>query len=490
MIKSDRKDEPDDMHNIVLKSGAGYTSDMHTMGRWVLILLISVTVKQAIYIFVIPAWQVPDEPAHAAYIQSVVEQKRWPVYSDRGMDMSREMFVSMTAIEDANPLRLGRHYPPGFLSVPRSGARQLVGDNAPVRNLAARNSPAYYLYAGLAYIATYQHDLGTRLLAMRIATSLLLLVTVWLAVRLAVNLGQPRWFALTIGAVVGWHPAMSAIFAGVNPDAALTLVSTWSFYLMLSPMTGSTKKRLLLVALSVGLAASLKPAGWFLIGPAIVWLLFRYHVLGRATWWKFALLGTAIIAVIGGGWLAIQSGRSSSQVLAVASNESLGLSPNVILNNDLFERPAIVFRTWWGHLGWSGVSGYTFEWVYVGALIITLLVGIGSVVWLIRRGVHNQHWRTVLIAAVGVLSLEGLYQYLYWQAGLREGMTHFPVHGRYYLPLIVPLALWLAAGLRQCLPSKARWTASVVLICFSGAAAIALIFRAWALYRFERLGGW
>lgn len=468
----------------------GILLDMHTMGRWVLILLISVAIKQAIFIFIIPAWQVPDEPAHVAYVQSLVEQGHLPVFSDQGMDMSREMFISMTAIEDANPLRIGRHYPPGFLSVPHSGNRHLVDDDAPVRNLAARNSPAYYLYASLGYIATYQQDLETRLLAMRIVTSLLLLVTIWLAVRLAVNLGQPRWSALTIGAVVGWHPAMSAIFAGVNPDAALTLVSTWGFYLMLSPMTGSMKKRLLMLALSVGLAASIKPAGWFLIAPAILWLFYSYRVLDRARWWKLALLGTAIIAVVGGGWLATQSWRSSSRVLAIAPNESLGLSPKVILNNDIFERPAIAFRTWWGHLGWSGVSGYTFEWVYAGALIITLLAGIGSVVWLIRRARHNDHWRTIIIAAVGILSLEGLYQYLYWQAGLREGMTHFPVHGRYYLPLIVPLALWLAVGLRQCLPSRARWTASVALIGFSGAATIALIFRAWSLYRFERLVGW
>ncbi len=468
----------------------GILLNMHTMGRWVLILLISVAIKQAVFIALIPAWQVPDEPAHVAYVQSIFEQQHFPIFSNRGMDVAPEMVASMTAIEDANPERLGRLYPPGFLSTATSGPRRLTDGSAPVRNLAARNSPLYYLYTGAAYIATYQQSLETRLLAMRAMSALLLLVTVWLVVRLAINLKLSAGTALALGAVVGWHPAMSAIFAGVNPDTALILASTWTFYLLLSPITGSTKKRALLIATAVGVATSIKPEGWFLGVPAFVWLVWQYRTITRPVWWKLFGLGGSIMAVIGGGWLLLQSWRSTTDVIVAQPTRHGTLAWNVILNNDLFERPALVFRTFWGHLGWSGVSGYTYEWVYSLILIVTALAAVGSAAWLINRKATASHRRLVWLSVTSALSLEIFYQYLYWQAGFKEGATHFPVHGRYYLPLIAPLALWLVAGIRQLLPVKRQWLANTVVAGSVMTATMALIVRAWALYRFERLAGW
>lgn len=461
---------------------------MKMMGRWLIALLLAVAIKQAVFIVVIPVWQVPDEPAHVAYVQSIIEHRRLPIFSDQGMDVSPELLTSMTAIEDANPARLGRHYPPGFLSTGSMSQRAMVDGSAAVRNLAARNSPIYYAYAGVPYLAAYQQSLEDRVMAMRAATALLLLVTVWLAVQLAYVVFRSTGAALAVGAVVGWHPAMSAIFAGVNPDAGLILVSTWCLYLLLSPVTGSVSKRLLLIMLTVGLAIAIKPAGVFLAVPAgwWAWRQYRNLVLPR---WPSMLVGGLLAIVVGGGWLALQSWRSPTDVVTGPALGLAGLPWPTILNNDIFERPAIIFRTLLGHLGWSGVSVYAPEWVYRVVLAMYCAAVAGSIIWLVRNKKSSNAWVTIGLLGLGVLALELFYQYLYWSAGLRSGATHFPVHGRYYLPLIGGLALWLVGGLRHLLPGKYWWLANVLIVGSTVVATGALFVRAWTTYRFERLAG-
>lgn len=463
---------------------------MQTMNRWLIALVLVVALKQAVLILVIPAWQVPDEPAHVGYVQALVEDHTFPILSDQAMDVSSELRRSLTAIEDANPSRHGRHYPPGFLVSGKTGDRRAHNEAGLIRNLAARNSPAYYLYEGLAYSAVYQGSLETRLLAMRAASSLLLLVTIWLAVAATFAVSKNRWLALAVGAVVGFHPAAGILFAGVNPDAGSTVLATLIFWLFAVPLTKPLERRWYMMTILVGFAAALKPSGWFLALPALIWLLIntrRATIIYRL---KLIIIGGGIMAVIGGSWLAIQSWRSVTPVASIVSQPAMGLSWQRILNNDLFERPFMTFRTFWGHLGWSGVSGYSSSWVFVGAFFLGLLAAAGSIIWFVRQARNKQSIDVVLILTAAILSLEALYQWLYWQAGLNTGYSHFPVHGRYYLPLIWPFALWVVMSVSQLVSRKKQWLATLVVSAFTIASTLAIIVRAWALYCLERLAGW
>ncbi len=463
---------------------------MKRSSRWFLILLMAVAAKQAIVISILPPWQVPDEPAHVGYVQALVEDRRLPVFSSQRMDLSAEMVRSLTEIEDANPQRLGRHYPPGFVMVAGETDRRVAAAGQPVRNLAARNSPIYYLYAAVGYLAAYPADLTTRLMVMRAMTSVLLLGVVWLSVLTARRFSTDERFALIVGAVVGFHPATSLIFAGVNPDAALTLAATWSFWLMVRPVeAGTVVRRGWLIALSVGLAASIKSPGWFLVGPAVVWLWGQRTTLPKIRWWKMAGVGAMIAMVTGGGWLLAQSLRGSSDVINFFGAEQSSLSWNRILQNDLMRRPIIVWRTLWGHVGWSGVSRYSPWWVIGAMFIVFAWSSVGLLVEWIRRRAREKI-RLAIMLGVGAITLEALYQWLYWQAGLRDGATHFPVHGRYYLPLIVPLALTLVAGARRLVPQRRGRLADGAVVLVVTGSLVMILAQAWSLYRFERLVGW
>lgn len=458
---------------------------MRKTSLWALVVLAAVTVKQLIFVWVIPPWQVPDEPAHVAYVQTLVEDKRWPVFSTERMDVSKEMLTSLTRIENLNPQRIGRHYPPGFLDHPSQGGDRVVRPGEAARNLAARNSPLYYSYVATGYLLAGAGDLETRVLTMRFFSAVLVLVVVWLAMAIARTFSNHRFLYLSIGVIVGFHPAISLIFAGVNPDTLLTLAATWALWLMVTKPTGSIVRRGLLIALSVGIAASIKPPGWFLILPAGVWISRQWSRLSRPMFWRLTILGALIIGFFGAGWLIIQSTQSTTDVVQVQANNAQPLSWERVLQNDLFERPTIVWRTFWGHVGWSGVSKYAPEWFYVTTIIIHIAAWVGAV----RGFTRSKSWRSwpVWIFISSAISLEGLYQWLYWQSGLTTGAHSFPVHGRYYLPLIVPVATLILFGLLELLPRRfhtiaAGWVAALVV----GSSIITLA-TVNSLYQYEGL---
>lgn len=457
--------------------------------RWLILLLVAVMVKQGWFLATIPAWQVPDEPAHVAYVQALVEQHQIPIFSDQGMDVSREMLYSLTALEDSNPRRLGRHYPPGFLQAPQRTDRHLTDDDKPIRNLAARNSPMYYLFVALPYGLAYNESLENRLFTMRFFSSLLLLVTVWFSVRIAKNFSGSNWFGYTVGAVVGFHPAASLLFTGVNPDAGLTVVATIAFWLLLQPINVQRARRqVLLLALVIGVAMSIKSPGLFLIAPAIVWWILQRKKLPWRTWISLGGIGGGTFVFLGAGWLFLERILSPSAVINFFGVSNQPLSWQRILNNDLFERPAIVFRTWWGHIGWSGVSRYNQEWVYTLLTFLTFVAILCTIILLWRR-----QWRwssQAFIFITGTILLEGVYQVLYWRAGLLTGATHFPIHGRYYLPLLAPLSIFFVHGLSAILPQRWRWAGYSIAVCSVVISTAVIGYQAFHLYSFERAAGW
>lgn len=460
---------------------------MKMFNRWLVALLALVAIKQGIFISIIPTWQVPDEPAHVAYVQAIVDQGKFPIYSDQGMDVSRELQESLTAIEDTNPNRIGRHYPPGFLSVVNDTNRQAADNKVPVRNLAARNSPLYYLYESLPYWVTRSWPLERRVDAMRIASAFLLLGVVWLAIKIAQVFSANRWFCLAVGFVVGFHPAASLLFTGVNPDAALTFVATWAFWLMVQPVAkDQIWRRGLWIAVTVALAASIKTPGWFLVAPALAWYLGQYTKTSRQQWWLLGGVSTMILLFVGAGWLLVQAEEATTGVVSFSATSRPPLSWQRVLENDLFQRPIIFWRTWWGHSGWSGVSRYNEPWVYLMMLVGTIVASMGM-----ARTAWRRHWTfPVVILITGCVALEIFYQVIYWQAGLVSGTSHFPIHGRYYLPLIVPVALFLVFGIGKIFPRRRSWIGYGIMIILMTITTTAMIGRVWELYRLERAAGW
>ncbi len=454
---------------------------MSFIRSWKFAILVLVALKQIVFISLIPVWEVPDEPAHVAYIQALVDQRRWPIFSGQGMDVTPELQTSLQQNEAANSTRLGRHYPPNFLStdVPKGNVS---------RNLAARNSPAYYWYETLPYLATSGMPLENRVLVMRLWSSLLLIWAVWLVMRVAEHIFRNPWMTGTSGFVAGFFPVSSLLFSGVNPDAGLTALATLAFWLMVKPVEPENiLRRVIGLAVVVGLAASVKSPGWFLVLPLLGWWLQQRRSMPNRRWFFLGLGGAGIVGLLGASWLVIQYFQTTSEVLTFSGAHQAPLSWKLVLNNALFERPVLVFTTWWGQIGWSGVSRYNFPWVYALASIVTTIAALGAVIGFCRK--HFRFTSEAVLFFLGALSLEALYQYLYWQAGLTNGTRHFPTHGRYYLPLLAPVSMFLVFGWSDLFQKHRRWGAGIV----TGAVMVTMVavaLQTWWLYAPERAAGW
>jgi hypothetical protein len=273
-----------------------------------LALLALATVEALAWIIVLPPLQGPDEIAHFAYTERMVETRSIPFYpsgppSNSGHSTSTE--TNAAAIyggilaESRNPFAR----PPGSeLSV------ELWRRQAPRTDHAARadggyasamgSPPLYYLYAALPYLATYPLDFFDREFAMRVANIPLLLALVALTWAIAGMLLPRRSLQVLATAAVALNPQLTHLAAVVNPDLFLATIWAAFFYLAILVVTrGATRGRVAgIVALT--LASCLTHGrGIAIVVPAAFVL-----TLG---WWRWRRPSPrAVIAVLTGAGAA------------------------------------------------------------------------------------------------------------------------------------------------------------------------------------------
>ncbi|HEV7460521.1 MAG TPA: DUF2142 domain-containing protein, partial [Solirubrobacteraceae bacterium] len=199
-------------------------------------VLLVVTVAWALFL---PPWQSPDESQHFAYAQSVAERFALPG------DRTRKTFSTEQGLAD-NRSRTGREgripgaewRPDAFDRWQKKAAKLPASarSDGGGRNTASANPPLYYLYVALPYRVFEGSSIFGRLLAMRIWSGLLLLVTATATWLLAGELlGRSRSLQLAASATAGLVPMTAFMSASVNPDALL--YALWSLALWLGVRT-------------------------------------------------------------------------------------------------------------------------------------------------------------------------------------------------------------------------------------------------------------
>src|SRR5436305_1712853 len=145
--------------------------------------------------------------------------------------------------------------------------------------------PLYHAYAGIAYRAVPTSNVFTRLLAMRLWTVPLVLLTVLGAWLLAGELfGPNRPLQLVAAGTVGLQPMITFMSSGVNPDAAAYSSGAFVLWLGVRALRREPDR-----ATVIGLVASLVIAGLVktalltLVPAAIIALAIGLHRAGRLT---------------------------------------------------------------------------------------------------------------------------------------------------------------------------------------------------------------
>jgi hypothetical protein len=285
-----------------------------------LALLLAVALVESVaWATLLPPMQGPDEIAHFAYTQKLVEAPTIPwhhIDAQDGRGYSTEVNVA-TRWAQLSTLAQNVAARPAWTSaderlveshLDRLGAHDRA-DGLYVS--AMQNPPAYYLYEAVPYVIASSGSLFTRAYLMRLANVPLLLIVVAAAWLLGGELFAATWRRTVVAALVALNPQLIHASAIVNPDIALAAL--WSVGLLVAVRTvrhGLTPQRVASLAAVSVLSPLTQPRGLPFVAAAAVavawaWVARRRRdrawLPSRALGWT---AGAAILIASTVGWLA------------------------------------------------------------------------------------------------------------------------------------------------------------------------------------------
>ena len=450
-------------------------------------LLAAVAILGCAWALLVPPWQSPDENAHFAYAQYLVEELDLPGETGRPLFSSEQQLANDRSNADQTAQILATK--PSWSDAEyedwrrddralESGKRADGGGPNPART----NPPLYYGIAGAAYGLASGGDVFDRLYLMRLLSVVLLLVTVAATWALAAELlPGDRRLALAAAGVAGLQPMASFISASVTPDALL--FALWALALWLGariigrgPALGTAAA----LGAVIGLAVLTKATSYALVPAAGLALLVgvarhRPAARGRAA----LAVGAAALAfaVPAGGWLVTARAldRPAVNQIAGASAASKDPSPREFASYLWqFYLPRLPFQeqipiaaglpvhdTWvktgWAAFGWLEVR-FPNPVYAVLALLSLAALALGAFA-LVRAG-PEQRLTLAFLALAALALLAGLH----WTEYLSFVRTGEPFNqGRYLLPLLPAMGVLTAAAVGLLSPRRRAVAVPVLL---------------------------
>jgi Predicted membrane protein (DUF2142) len=442
--------------------------------------------------FITPPFQVPDEPAHFAYVQQLAETGRLPNSSGEqyspeetaALQALRQEYIKQTPQElsiysQAEQQRLQR-----ALTAPLS--RKGEGDGG----VAASEPPLYYALETIPYGVGTAGTLLDRLELMRLLSALMAgLTALFTFLFVRELLPGVRW-AWTVGALgVAFVPLFGFTSGAVTPDAMLFAVSAALFYCLARAFRrGLTKRSAYAIGavIAVGLLTKLNFVG--LLPGAILGLVLLARAAARTSagtayrWLAGALAIGACPAVI----YALVNTISGHPTLGLVSGAIGGETHHGSLIGEIsyiwqlylprlpgmphdfpgfFTTRGIWFQGYVGLYGWFDT---TFPaWVYNAALVPTALIALLCTrALIVGRGMLRGRLGELSVYAaigVGVLLLVGADSYQ-----LFPGTAAEYGQARYLLPMLPLLGAVLALAARG---AGRRWgptAGALILVLFLG----------------------
>ncbi|HEX5147198.1 MAG TPA: DUF2142 domain-containing protein, partial [Conexibacter sp.] len=426
------------------------------------------TCNAAAWSLITPAFQVPDEVAHVAYVQHVGESGAPPPVP-RAIEISPEQRMAMA---DAG---YGSFTAPTLHAAAWSPfqQRRLVADLRRPLSRRARvtvgegepEPPLYYALEAIPYRAAHAATLLDRIALMRLLSACLAGLTAMLCVLFVRECLPGRPWAWAVGGLgVAFAPMLGFISGGVNPDAMLFALSAAVFVCVARAWRRGVTLRLALALgalLGVGLLTKVNCFG--LVPGALLGLALAARRAEGAWNRRVAGRAAAALALAGGlfllgGWVQavalhrpVAVGRPASPESHVGLLEHAGYVAQVFLPRLPFlpattlVRPGYqqLFETAAGVFGWVVV--WLPRWAYDAAAAGLALVAVLAGRMLLAEP-RELRWRAreltgYAVTAGAMLLLVGL------AADVRRDILHI-VQGRYLLPLLPLFALLLALGAR------------------------------------------
>jgi hypothetical protein len=420
-----------------------------------------------------PPFQIPDEPAHYAYVMQLAETGSLPV--SRSGQFSNQELLTLIGLHQFDVRQQQPRHTIGSLTEERELEQDLrvaskLGERgSPVAGVATSQPPLYYALESVPYMLAGGTILN-RLALMRVASAFTAgLVALFVFLFIRELLPRDSWTWTAGGLAVAVSPLLGFMCGAVNPDGLLYAVSAATFWSLARGFRRGLNARAAIVigvSLAVGLMTKVNFIG--LVPGVLAGVILLGIRAARSGTGRQALLWVALVLGIGFSPAAVYaianflSGHSTFGLVSEAAREALVHSPARQLNYiwQLYlpripgtpnEFPGLspLRQIWFnGFVGLYGWFDTTFpQWVNQAALFpaLLLLALFGRALLRARAVLWAHRGELVVYGAmvVGLLTLIG-----------GASFFHFPLHQteaepRYLLPLLPLLGAALALIVRS-----------------------------------------
>ena len=402
-------------------------------------LLLIFVVVAALWSLGLPAFETPDEPGHARYVNFLIENARLPRAGDEAPGEA--------------------HQPPLYYALAATVAT--VGSLGPIDVTLERN-PAFRWYGG-ASESKYLHAPGEQpplsgsaraLHWLRLLSVCLGAGTVAMVHRLA-SAAAPPPRALLAAGLVAFLPQFTFVSASLNNDNLANLVAAATLACLALAVAAPGRPRLspwVAAGALAGVGLLVKFTGLVMLACGLIAIaLTRRQARPSSARKTLAFLVPALIVPAP---LLLRNLMVLGDPLgAAAQMETLPqlLDRKTILSTYFVaEFPSVLFRSFWGTFGWMSfpLSGV----FYAVCLLLTLAGLLGLALG--RRDETTRRLHRLFAAAIA-LQLAQIVVY---------NLTFTQAQGRFLFPVIGPIAILLATGLTD-LAARAGLRVSYAAVC-------------------------
>lgn len=444
-----------------------------------------------VWSFITPAFQVPDEVAHVAYVQAIGETGS-PPRDPPALTISREQATMMADTRfgaiGSNTYRAAVWSPAQRRLLAADLARPLSRRQTIPAFEAEPEPPLYYALQAIPYRVAHDGSLLSRLTLMRLCSALLAGLVALLSFQFVRECLPSRPWAWTVGGlVVALAPMLGFVSGGVNPDALLFALSAGLFACVARAWRRGLTMRLALCCGVLIAAGMLTKVNFYALVPGA---LLGLALAARRTRYAFdrrlaPLLGAVVVPAValflaGAAFETFVWHRSITAARPIAPESHVGLLSHlgyvwqVFLPRLPFEprtnlaEPGYVqlFRSFVGAFGQLVV--WFPRWVYRLAAV-GLAVALALAARTLAADPRVLRWRRGELLGYVAMALS-LMLLVGASADLRRNLIVI-VQGRYLLPLLPLLGLLLALAARG---AGDRWGRAVGVGIVTGAVAWSL----------------
>jgi hypothetical protein len=455
--------------------------------RAALTIAIVASLNAAAWSFITPPFQVPDEVAHVAYVQSIAETGAPPA-DPRVAAVSPEQ---MTAMDDTafGTLHAAAWSPLQQRRIALDG-RQPLSRRATIPFAEGEpEPPLFYTLQAIPYRAAAGAPLLDRMILMRLLSAGLAGATALLCFLFVRECAPGRRWAWTVGGLgVAFAPMLGFVSGGVNPDALLFALSAALFLCVARAWRRGLTRRLAPGVGALIAAGMLTKVNFYGLVPGTLLALALAARRGEGAWngrvarlvGGAMVLGGVLFALGVGFELAVWErpfavGRPASPTSHVGLLSHLGYIWQVFLPRLPFQSPTTLTHPGYEQLfhTFVGAFGLLVVWLPSWAYRLATAAAVLIVAFAMRTLLSDPRelrWRRREL--LGYAAMTGVMLLLIGlSADLRRDILHI-VQGRYLLPLLPLFGLLLALGARG---AGDRWGRALGVAIVAGAIAWSLL---------------